>query len=48
MLLEHDTARTVCWFESNYMKLNTDKYHLIISLNKHESLWTDIGNDKIW
>ena len=30
------------------MKLNTDTYHLIISGNKHESLWTDIGNDKIW
>ena len=30
------------------MKLNTDKYHLIISGNKHESPWTDIGIDKIW
>ena len=48
MRLEHATALTVCWFESNYMKLNTDTYHLIISGNKHESLWTDIGNDKIW
>ena len=48
MCLEHDTVLTVCWFESNYMKLNTDKCHLIISGNKHESLWTDIWNDKIW
>ena len=48
MRLEHDTALTVCWFESNYIKLNTDKWHLIISGNKHESLWTDIANDKIW
>ena len=48
MHLEHDTALTVCWFESNYMKLNTDKCHIIISGNKHESLWADIGNDKIW
>ena len=38
MHLEHNTAFTVCWFESNYRKLNTDKYHLIISGNKHESL----------
>ena len=34
MRLEHDTALTVCWFESNYMKFNTEKYHLIISGNK--------------
>ena len=48
MRLERDSALAVCWFESNYMKLNTDKYHLIISGNKHESLWADIGNDRIW
>ena len=48
MHLEHDTTLTVCWFESNYMKLNTDKCHLIISGNKHESLWANIGIDKIW
>ena len=47
MCLEHDSALAVCWFESNYMKLNTDKCHLIISGNKHESSWTDIGNDRI-
>ena len=46
MCLEHDTALTVCWFESNYMKLNTGKCHIIISGNKHESLWADIGNKK--
>ena len=48
MRLKHDIALTVCWFESNYMKLNTDKCHIIISGNKHESLWTDIWNDKKW
>ena len=30
------------------MKLNTDKCHLIISGNKHESFWTYIGSDRIW
>ena len=45
--LEHDSTLAVCWFESNYVKLNTDKCHLIISGNKHESLWADIGNDRI-
>ena len=38
----------MCWFESIYMKLTTDKCHLIVYGNKHESLWADIGNDRIW
>ena len=37
----------VCWFGSDYMKLNNDKYHLLISGNKHESLGGDIVNDRI-
>ena len=37
MRLEHDSTLAVCWFESNYMKLNTDNCHLIISCSKHES-----------
>ena len=48
MCLQHDTALTISWFESNYMKLNADKSHLTISGNKHGSLWIDIGNDEIW
>ena len=48
MHLQHDSVLSVFWFESNCMKLNTDKWHLIISGNKHESLWADIGNDDIW
>ena len=30
------------------MKLNTDKYCLIVSGYKHEQLWTNIGTDLIW
>ena len=48
MCLEHDTTLMVCWFESNNMILNTDKFHLIIAGNKHESIETDIGNNKMW
>ena len=48
MRLEHDAALTVGWFESNYQNLNTDKCYLIISGNKNESSWADIGNDKMW
>ena len=46
--LEHDTALAVCWFDSNFMKLNTDKCFLLVSGNKHESLWAKVGEDKIW
>ena len=50
MRLKYDTATalTVYWFDSDYMKLNADKCHFAIPGNKHEILWTDIANDKIW
>ena len=48
MHLEHDSTLGVCWFESNYMKLNVDKCHLIISGIKHESLGTVIRNGRMW
>ena len=48
MRFEHDSALAVCWFESNYMKLNFNKCHLIIAGNKHESFWADTENDRIW
>ena len=46
--LEHDSHLALEWFESNYMKLNTDKCHLILAGCKHEHIWAKIGNDKIW
>ena len=45
--LEHDSALAICWFERNYMKLNTDKCHLLISGNKNEHIWAKVGNEKI-
>ena len=36
------------WFESNYMKLNGDKCHLLLSGYKHEVMWTNIGQSQIW
>ena len=47
-LLEENCEIALCWFENNYMKLNTDKCHLIVSGYKHEQIWAKIGNDKIW
>ena len=46
--LEHDSLLAIEWFEANYMKLNTDKCHLILAGNKHEQIFAKIGNDFIW
>ncbi len=43
--LEHDSLLAIEWFESNYMKLNTDKCHLLVGGYKHENIWAKIGND---
>ena len=46
--LEHDSAIAICWFESSCLKVNTDKRHLLVSVNKNEHMWVELGNDKIW
>ena len=38
----------ICWFDSNYMKLNTDKCHLLMAGNKHEHIWVKLVYKKIW
>ena len=48
MKLEHDSESAICWFESNYMKLNTDKCHLLIPVNKYEHIWAKLGEELIW
>ena len=45
--LEHDSVLAIEWFESNYMKLNQDKYHFLLSGHKHE-VSAKIGHSKIW
>ena len=46
--LEHDSLLAIEWFESNYMKMNPDKCHLILAGHKHEHIWAKIGSDRIW
>ena len=46
--LEHDSMLATEWFESTYMKLNNDKYHLLLSGYKHEVMWANIGQSQIW
>ena len=45
--LEHDAALAVEWFESNYMKMNQDKCHLLYSGHKYET-FVNVGETKIW
>ena len=44
--LEHDANLAVEWFDCNYMKLNEDQSHLIISGHKSEAMFTKIGQTK--
>ena len=46
--LEHDSLLVIEWFQGNYMKLNQEKCHLLISGHKHELLWENIGRSKVW
>ena len=46
--LTHDSSLAIDWFEYNYMKLNSDKCHLLFAGHKYEHLWIDIDGNKIW
>ena len=46
--LEHDSMPAIEWFEINYMKLNQDKCHFLLPRHKHEMIWANIGQTKIW
>ena len=46
--LEHDTSLAVDWFDYNYMKLNEDKCHLIVSGHKFENVWVKVNDSMIW
>ena len=46
--LERNSELAIHWFEDNYMKLNTDKCHLLISGHKYEHQWAQLDRDKVW
>ena len=46
--LAHDALLTIEWFESKHMKLNQDKYHFLFWGHKHETLFVNVGEVKIW
>ena len=46
--LECVSLKAITWFETNFMKLNEEKCHLIIAGHKFESVWAMIGESRIW
>ena len=46
--LEHDAFLAIEWFETNNMKLNKDKCHLLVSGHKYENVWVKMGDEQIW
>ena len=47
-IIEHDSLKAISWFENNYMKLNEEKCHFLISGNINEHLWVKVGDAVIW
>ena len=45
--LEKNSELVISWCLSNYMKLNTEKCHLLISGYKHEHTWVKLPNGNI-
>ena len=43
--LENDTLSAIIWFENNYMKLNQDKCHFLVSGKINEHLWVKVGKE---
>jgi ribonuclease P/MRP protein subunit RPP40 len=46
--LEYDIQSAIMWFDNNYMKLNKEKCHFLVSDNVTEYLWTKVGDELIW
>ena len=46
--LEHDSLLAIEWFECNYMKLNSEKSHFLLSGVKHQHHCISLGESKIW
>ena len=42
--VEDDATIVIDWFRYNYMKLNPDKCHILISGCKHEVILAKVGN----
>ena len=46
--IENDCSLLIDWFRDNYLTLNADKCHLIVTGHKHEAMYASIGDELIW
>ena len=46
--MERNSNIAIDWFQNNYMKMNSDKCHLLVVGHKFEQIWGEIGTDLIW
>lgn len=46
--VEHDCAILVEWFVDNFMTLNADKCHLLVSGFKYEVMFAKVGDALLW
>ena len=47
-VLEQDSTVSIKWFRDNFMTLNQGKCHLLVSVHKHESVFVNIGETRLW
>ena len=46
--VEHDCSLLVEWFRDNYLTLNADKCHLLVSGYKCEAMYASVGDALLW
>ena len=46
--VEHDYSILVEWFRDNFLTLNTDKCHLMVSGHKEEAMYASVGDALLW
>ena len=44
---EESSELVIAWFQNNYTRLHTNKFHLLVAGNKFERTWVRVGPDKI-
>ena len=46
--LERNSNIAIDWFQNDYMKMNSDKCHLLVVGHKFDQIWAKIDTDLIW
>ena len=46
--VEHDCSFLVEWFRDDYLTLNADKCHLLVSGYKYKAMYASVGDSLLW